>query len=376
MYRIPFNRAELTGNELNYIQQAIEQGHISGDGSFTIRCSELLQKRLNARTVYLTPSCTDALEMAAILLDIHPGDEVVVPSFAFVTTVNSFVLRGAKPVFVDIREDTLNIDEQKIESRLNSTTRAIVPLHYGGVACEMNEILRIGQKYNIPVIEDAAQAVGSTYHNSALGTLGRFGTYSFHETKNFTCGEGGAIVINHQNDIERAEIVRQKGTNRAQFHRGIADKYTWHDIGSSFVMSDILAAFLLAQLERMDEIIEVRKRIFNRYYEHLQPLQVSGKLKLPYCPSDCNPNYHLFHVLFEDEWTRNRVIDGLKRNGILAVFHYIPLHTSPYAERFGCKTEDLPVTDRVSRCLLRLPFYNSLSEQNIEEVARLTQKYL
>lgn len=376
MHRIPFNRAELTGNEFKYMREAIQQGHISGHGSFTTRCSQLLENRFGAFRIYLTPSCTAALEMAAILLDICPGDEVIVPSFAFVTTVNSFVLRGATPVFVDIREDTFNLDEEKIEAAISVRTRAIVPLHYAGVGCEMDRILEIGRTHNIPIVEDAAQAVGSTYKGQHLGTLGRFGTYSFHETKNFTCGEGGAIVLNRPEDVERAEIVHQKGTNRNQFHRGVVDKYTWHDVGSSFVLSDILAAFLLSQLEHMDAVIRRRKEIFDQYYGLLEPLQASGNIKLPYFPSNIQPNYHMFYLLFNDEEARNRVMEGLKKNGILAVFHYLPLHNSPFAVKLGLAGANLPMTERVSSCLLRLPFYNSLTVENIQEIAELTKRLL
>jgi dTDP-4-amino-4,6-dideoxygalactose transaminase len=336
----------------------------------------MLESRLGGSKVFLTPSCTAALEMAAVLLDLQEGDEVIVPSFAFVTTVNSFVLHGATPVFVDIREDTLNLNEEQIESLISPKTRAIVPLHYAGVGCEMDRIMQIAEKHNISVVEDAAQALGSTYSGRQLGTMGRFGCYSFHETKNFTCGEGGAIAVNDVRDVERAEIIRQKGTDRTLFHLGIVNKYTWQDLGASFVLSDILAAFLLAQLEQMDNIMMRRKEIFDRYRELLEPLQSSGKVRLPYFPDHCMPNYHMFYLLFEEETARNRVLDGLKSHGILAVFHYIPLHSSPYAERSGFKTRELPVTDRVSRCILRLPFYNSLTMENIEEIAHLTKHYL
>jgi dTDP-4-amino-4,6-dideoxygalactose transaminase len=368
VYRIPFNKPTLTGRELEYIRRAIDVGQISGDGEFSRRCCALMEKRFSADTVLLTTSCTDALEIAAVLLDIAPGDEVILPSYAFVTTANAFVLRGARPVFVDIRSDTLNLDEKLVEERITGRTRAIVALHYAGVGCEMDGILATAARHGISVVEDAAQGVNALYRGRYLGTIGRLGAYSFHETKNYICGEGGAVLINDHVLVERAEIVRQKGTDRSRFLRGRTDKYTWCDIGSSHVLSDLLAAFLYAQLEQMDRIQAVRKRIFDAYRERLQPLQDAGKLRLPVIPEHCDTNYHMFYVLLPDERTRNKVIDGLRERGILAVFHYVPLHTSPMGKRYGCQEGDLPVTEDVSARLLRLPFYNSLSESDIELV--------
>jgi dTDP-4-amino-4,6-dideoxygalactose transaminase len=367
-YRIPFNKPTLTGRELEYIRQAIEGGQISGDGEFSRRCCALLEERFSAHAVLLTTSCTDALEVAAVLLDIAPGDEVILPSYAFVTTANAFVLRGARPVFIDIRPDTLNLDEKLVEERITGRTRAIVALHYAGVGCEMDSILATAARHSISVVEDAAQGVNALYRGRYLGTIGRLGAYSFHETKNYICGEGGAILINDGALVERAEIVRQKGTDRSKFLRGQTDKYTWCDIGSSHALSDLLAAFLYAQIGQMDQIQDVRRRIFDAYRERLQPLQDAGKLRMPVIPDHCRSNYHMFYVLLSDERTRDKVIDGLREEGILAVFHYVPLHTSPMGRRFGCREGDLPVTEDLSVRLLRLPFYNSLSESDIELV--------
>lgn len=365
MYKIPFNKASLTGNELRYIQEAVEQGHISGDGFFTRKCCDLMEQRFDAKKILLTPSCTDALEIAAILLDLKQGDEVILPSFAFVTTANAFVLRGAKPVFIDIRSDTLNLDETRIESRITPRTKAIIALHYAGVSCDMDTILSVANKRGIPVVEDAAQGVNARYKSRYLGTMGDLGAYSFHETKNYTCGEGGALVINRERYVERSEIVRQKGTNRNQFFRGQTDKYTWCDLGSSYVLSDVLAAFLYAQLEQLDGIAKKRKSIFDAYLDDLRPLQDSGKIRLPIIPDECESNFHLFHILLESEKERNRIMDGLKAAGILSVFHYVPLHTSPMGISFGYRQGEFPVTEDLSGRLLRLPFYNSLSDAEI-----------
>lgn len=370
MLKIPFNKASLTGNELRYIQQAVEQGHISGDGFFTKKCCEFFEQQFTARKVLLTPSCTHALEIAAILLDLKPGDEVILPSFAFVTTANAFALRGAKPVFVDVRPDTFNLDETQVASKITATTKAIVTLHYAGVSCEMDPIMNIASQHGIRVVEDAAQGVNAKYKGRYLGTIGDFGAYSFHETKNYTCGEGGALVLNHAEDIERAEIVRQKGTNRNQFFRGETDKYTWCDLGSSYVLSDVLAAFLYAQLEQLNEIAVKRRLIYERYSDALTPLQEAGKIVLPIIPSHCESNFHLFHVLFESQAVRDRVMDGLKEKGILAVFHYVPLHSSPMGLKFGYRQGEFPITEDVSARLLRLPFYNTLSLSEIDFIAK------
>ena len=365
MAKIPFNKPSFSGKELDYIKESVLSWHISGDGQFTKKCHELLEKRFCAKKVLLTTSCTHALELASLLLDLKEGDEVIVPSYTFVSTVNAFMLRGAKPVFVDIKESTKNIDENLIEEKITKNTKAIFPVHYAGVSCEMDKINKIAKKYNLYVVEDAAQAVNAKYKNKYLGTIGTFGCYSFHETKNYICGEGGALVINDERFIERAEIIREKGTNRSKFFRGEIDKYTWVDIGSSYLPSDILAAFLFAQLEKMDEITETRKKIYDFYYENLIG-EIKGKLELPVIPGDCVSNYHMFYILLENEIKRNNLISHLKDKQISSVFHYVPLHISQMGLNLGYKSGDLPVTEDVSRRLLRVPFYNTITsiEQN------------
>jgi dTDP-4-amino-4,6-dideoxygalactose transaminase len=320
-YRIPFNKPHVVGTELQYIAECLAEAKLCGDGRFTKQCQELMQRQFAAHHVLLTTSGTAALEMAALLCDLQPGDEVIMPSYTFVSTANAFVLRGAKPVFVDIRPDTMNLDEKLIAGAITSRTRAIAPVHYAGVACEMDEINAIAKRHQLRVVEDAAQGVNATYRGAYLGTLGDFGAYSFHETKNFVCGEGGAVVINHPEDRERAEIVREKGTNRSQFFRGQVDKYTWVDVGSSYLSSDILAAFLLAQLQHMEQITRLRKRVYQAYEQALQPLAQRGLMTLPTVPSHCGSNYHMFYVVLESLDVRNRLIEHLKAADILAVFH-------------------------------------------------------
>ena len=366
--KIPFNKPSFAGHELDYITNAVLNGHISGDGLFTEKCHKLLEEKFNAKKVLLTTSCTHALELASILLDLKEGDEVVVPSYTFVSTVNAFMLRGAKPIFVDIREDTKNIDERLIEEKITKKTKAIFPVHYAGVACNMDKIREIAKHYGLFVVEDAAQGVNSKYNNYYLGTLGTFGCYSFHETKNFMCGEGGALVINDEKYIERAEIIREKGTNRSKFFRGEVDKYTWVDIGSSFLPSDILAAFLFAQLENMDKINLIRKNIYDRYFEGFRELEKKGRIELPFIPDYCLPNHHMFYILLGDQVERDNLIQTLREQGIKSVFHYVPLHTSPMGLKLGYKAGDLPVTEDVSRRLLRLPFYNELTEEDQDVV--------
>lgn len=363
---IPFNKPYLTGNELEYIQESIKSGEIVGNAKYTRKCEQLLKNRFNAKKVLLTNSCTDALEMASLLINLEPYDEVIVPSYTFVSTVNAFILHGAKPIFVDIRKDTLNIDETKIEAKITDKTKAIFPVHYAGVACEMDAIMDIAKRHDLFVVEDAAQGVYAKYNDRYLGTIGDLGTYSFHGTKNYTCGEGGAIVINNDDFIERAEIIREKGTNRSQFLRGEIDKYTWVDVGSSYLLSDILAAFLYAQLENLESVNKKRKKIFDFYYENLKDLEDAGKLRLPIIPENCEINYHLFYVLLPSEHDRNCLMDKLKNAGIQAVFHYIPLHSSPMGAKFGYKQDDLPITENISGRLLRLPFYVGL-ERNDQE---------
>lgn len=362
--RIPFNKPYLTGRELEYMRESMNSGNIVGDGEYTHKCESLLEKTFSASKALLTNSCTDALEMASLLIELRSGDEVIVPSYTFVSTVNAFILRGAKPVFVDIREDTLNIDETKIEEKITDKTKAIFPVHYAGVACEMDAIMDIAKRYNLFVVEDAAQGVNARYNGQYLGTIGDLGTYSFHGTKNYTCGEGGAIVINNFDFIERAEIIREKGTDRSKFLRGEIDKYTWVDIGSSYLLSDILASFLYAQLESLVDINEKRKVVFNFYYQNLRKMEEEGKLRLPIISGDCISNYHLFYILLPSEEKRNSVMQDLKAHGIQAVFHYIPLHTSSMGEKFGYKLGDFPITENMSGRLLRLPLYPNLGQED------------
>ncbi|MHC4215660.1 MAG: dTDP-4-amino-4,6-dideoxygalactose transaminase [Planctomycetota bacterium] len=367
-YEIPFNRPFLAGNELNYIAQAVCSGKISGDGVFTKKCNEFLEKRLGTRKALLTTSGTAALEMAAILADIEPGDEVILPSFTFVSTANAFVLRGAKPVFVDIRPDTLNIDETKIECAVTKKTKAIVPIHYAGISADMDSINGLGKQFDLLVIEDNAQGLNGKYKGKYLGSIGQIGICSFHETKNVICGEGGAILLNDDRFIERAEIIREKGTNRNKFFRGEIDKYTWVDIGSSYLPSEVVSAFLYAQLERLDEINSKRRDIYSIYYDGLQYLEKAGMLRRPVIPEECTQSFHMFYILLEDDRTRSKLIETLRRNGILAVFHYVPLHTSPFGKRFGCEEGDLPVTEAISSRLLRLPFFFGLKSDEQERI--------
>jgi len=367
---IPFNRPYLSGKELYYIAQSVLGGHTSGDGPFTKKCQKLFEDVFSARKVLLTTSCTSALEMAAMLCEFQSGDEVIFPSYTFVSTVNAFVLRGVKPVFVDIRADTKNMDESLIEQAITERTKAIVPVHYAGIACEMDAIIKIAQKHGLFVIEDAAQGVNARYKGQFLGTLGDFGVYSFHETKNYICGEGGALVINNIEFSERAEILREKGTNRSQFFRGQVDKYTWVDIGSSYVPSDLLAAFLYGQLEHMEDINRQRKFIYELYYEALTPLFDKGLIGLPVIPAYCESNYHMFYILLRDVQQRTDLIAHLKQNNIQAVFHYVPLHSSPMGEHFGYRSGMFPVTENVSDRLLRLPFYYELSMEDIGTITK------
>lgn len=364
MYKIPFNRPAIVGKELAYIAQAIQKGQAAGDAEFTQRCHRLLEQALGVPKVLLTTSCTDALEMSALLLNLQPGDEVIVPSFTFVSTANAFLLRGARPVFVDIRPDTLNMDETLLEDLISPQTKAIVPVHYAGVGCEMDAICAIAGKYGISVVEDNAHGLFGKYRGQFLGTFGTFATQSFHETKNFTCGEGGALLINDPCYVERAEIIREKGTNRSRFFRGQVDKYTWVDLGSSFLPSDILAAFLYAQLETHVEIQSKRKQIWKRYYEHLQGWAANYQVRLPIVPEHCEQAYHMFYLLLPSLVQRQKLIAHLKEQGILSVFHYLPLHLSDMGRKFGGVEGNCPVTEDVSDRLLRLPFFYDLSEED------------
>ena len=373
---IPFNKPYLAGKELYYIAQSVLSGHTSGDGAFSKKCQKLFEDTFSAQKVLLTTSCTSALEMAALLCDVQAGDEVIFPSYTFVSTVNAFVLRGVKPVFVDIRADTKNINENLIEAAINARTKAIVPVHYAGVSCEMDAINQLAKNYGLYVIEDAAQGVNAKYKNQYLGTLGDLGTYSFHETKNFICGEGGALVINKAKFSERAEIIREKGTNRSQFFRGQVDKYTWVDVGSSYLPSDLLAAFLYGQLEHLNEINQRREFIYTSYYNALKPLADDGLIELPVIPAHCDSNYHMFYILLKDVQQRTDLISHLKQQNIHAVFHYVPLHSSPMGEQFGYKSGMLPVTESVSERLLRLPFYYELSTDDIDCITHAIYNFM
>lgn len=374
-YRIPFNRPGLTGNELRYIADAITQGHAAGDGAFTRRCHAMLEETLGAARVLLTTSCTHALEMAALLLDIQPGDEVILPSFTFVSTANAFVLRGAKPVFIDIRPDTLNLDESRLEELITPRTKAIVPVHYAGVGCEMDDILDIANRHGVTVVEDNAHGLFARYNGRYLGTFGAIATQSFHETKNVICGEGGAIVVNDPAMVERAEILREKGTNRSKFYRGQVDKYTWVDIGSSYLMSDILAAFLCAQLEKYEQISATRKRIWEYYNRELAGWAAAQGVQLPCVPPHCEQAYHMFYLVMPSLQARQGLIEHLKLQGILSVFHYIPLHLSPMGVQFGGRPGQCPITERVGDCILRLPFYNDLSKADQAEVVDVVGQF-
>jgi dTDP-4-amino-4,6-dideoxygalactose transaminase len=364
-YFIPFNRPCFVGSEQSYMAEAVAQGHISGDGHYTKRCHTLLEESLGVSKVLLTTSCTHALEMAALLLDIQPGDEVIVPSFTFVSTANAFVLRGARPIFIDIRPDTLNLDETRLESLITPRTKAILTVHYAGTGCEMDAILHIARRYNVPVVEDNAHGLFGKYRGQYLGTFGCLATQSFHETKNFTCGEGGALLINDPRYVERAEMLREKGTNRNRFFRGQVDKYTWVDLGSSYLPSDLLAAFLYAQLENRTLIQTKRKHIWQFYAAHLQDWGHAHNVRLPIIPSHCEQPYHMFYLLLPTLEQRQALIAHLKARGILSVFHYLPLHLSQMGQQFGGKPGDCPITEAVSDCLLRLPFYNDLTANDL-----------
>lgn len=373
--KIPFNKPFIAGKELFYIAKAVTYGNIAGDGHFTKRCARLFEERFGIHKVLLTPSCTAALEMAAMLCDLGPGDEVIAPSFTFVSTVNAFVRLGARPVFVDIRPDTLNIDDSLIEQAITPRTKAIFPVHYAGVACEMDRIMTIAEKYGLRVVEDAAQGVNAFYDGRPLGSIGHLGCYSFHETKNYICGEGGALCINDPALVRRAEIIRDKGTNRQQFFRGEIDKYTWVDVGSSYVPSEICSAFLYGQLELLDAIAQRRREIYQYYRRRLKPLEAEGLLRLPYTPEDCTSNYHMFYVLLPDGDARDGLMAHLKSKDIQAVFHYVPLHSSPMGRNFGYHEGDLPITEQTSARLLRLPFYYEITEEEQARVVEEIQAY-
>lgn len=372
---IDFNRPPYTGRELEYIRQAVEANKICGDGAFTKRCSAWMKENLGTKYALLTTSCTHALEMAAYLSDIQPGDEVIMPSYTFVSTADAFVLRGARIVFVDIRPDTMNIDETLIESAITEKTRAIVPVHYAGVACEMDTILALADKYHLKVVEDAAQGVHAYYKGRALGTLGDFGCFSFHETKNVSCGEGGALLIAHEKDIENAEIFREKGTDRSKYFRGQVDKYRWQNYGSSYLPSELNAAYLYAQLEQADQITAARLSIWNQYREELSCLEQAGLIEFPFVPEHCKHNGHMFYIKTKDMAERTALIDFLKKNDILAVFHYVPLHSAPAGLKFGRFHGEDRYTTKESERLLRLPLYYGLSEDQVSYISGKVKEF-
>ncbi len=367
-HRIRFNVPFVAGNELEQIARCLATSETSGDGAFSKECQRVLEQRFAAPRVLLTNSCTSALEIAALLCELEPGDEVLLPSYTFVSTANAFLLRGATLKFVDVRPDTLNLDERLLRGALSPRSKVVVPVHYAGVGCEMDAIKSIAAEHGLRVVEDAAQGVNSTYAGAFLGTLGHLGAYSFHATKNFSCGEGGALLVNDASFTERAEILREKGTNRSRFYRGQVDKYTWVDLGSSYVLSDLLAAMLLAQLEHVEDITARRKRAYDHYLEALQPLAARGLVTLPTIPPRCGSNYHMFYLLTQSLAVRTALIEHLKNVGIVAPFHYVPLHTSPMGLALGYERGMLPVTESISERLLRLPMYPTLTATEVADV--------
>jgi len=375
MNSIPFNRPPFTGKELSYMKQAIESAHLSGDGSFTKKCHAILEQTLGIPKALLTTSCTHALEMAALLLDIQPGDEVIIPSFTFVSTVNAFVLRGARPKFADIRPDTLNIDEQQVERLITEKTKALVVVHYAGVGCEMDGILDLARNHKISIVEDNAHGLFGKYKGKYLGSFGSMATQSFHETKNISCGEGGALLINDPNYFERAEIIREKGTNRSRFFRGLVDKYSWVDIGSSYLPSDLLAAYLYAQLESRQKIQEKRKKIWEHYHLSLRDWSLANNVRQPVIPEYCDQAYHMYYLLLPSLEKRQEFIAHLKAANILSVFHYLPLHLSEMGLKFGGKPGQCPRTEDLSDRLVRLPFYYSLEKADLDRVIETIQAF-
>jgi dTDP-4-amino-4,6-dideoxygalactose transaminase len=371
---IPFNWPYMTGKELYYIAESHFNGRLAGDGPFTKRCHAWLEERSGCAKALLTHSCTAALEMAALLLDIVPGDEVIMPSYTFVSTANAFVLRGAVPVFVDVREDTLNLDERLIEPAITSRTRAIVPVHYAGVACEMDTIMPIARRHGVKVVEDAAQGVMSSYKGHALGSIGDMGAYSFHETKSVISGEGGSLLVNDATLASRAEIIREKGTDRSRYFRGEVDKYTWQEMGSSFLPGELIAAFLWAQLEEADRITQERLVSWQRYHSLLAPLEATGLLRRPIVPKECRHNAHMYYVLLPPGINRETILDQFNRNDICSVFHYVPLHSSPAGQKYGRVHGDLPITNSVSRRLIRLPLWVGLTETQQEKVINVLSR--
>ena len=372
---IPFNKPPYIGKESEYVLDAVNKGHISGDGEYTKKCAKKLEELSGTKRALLTTSCTHATEMAALLSDIKPGDEVIMPSYTFVSTADAFVLMGATPVFVDIRPDTMNIDETLIEDAITLKTKAIVPVHYAGVGCEMDTIMDIARRHNLTVIEDAAQAIASTYKGKALGTFGDFGCYSFHETKNISMGEGGTLLIQNEDMIEPAEIIREKGTNRAKFFRGQIDKYTWVNYGSSYLPSDMNAAYLWAQLENIDIIQKKRLSVWNRYKEGLSELEKKEYIEFGVIPDECTNNAHMFYIKVSDLETRTELISYLKEKGIMAVFHYVPLHSAPAGRKFGRFNGEDRYTTKESERLIRLPLFYSISDEEVEYTIETLLKY-
>jgi dTDP-4-amino-4,6-dideoxygalactose transaminase len=375
-HRIPFNRPYVSGKEIEYVSQAIGRGEIAADGRFSKGCARIIQERFGIAKALMMPSCTAGLEMAAILCDVSPGDEVILPSYTFVSTANAFVRSGARPVFVDIRPDTLNMDETRVEALISPRTKAIVPVHYAGVGCEMDTLTRVAKARGVMVVEDAAQGVHAYYRDRALGSIGDLSAYSFHDTKNYVCGEGGALTINNPKLLERAEIVRDKGTNRQKFFRGEIDKYTWVDIGSSFLPAELACAFLQAQLELLDPILARRRAIHERYAERLEPLERAGLLRGPRVPEHCRQNYHMYYILLADENAREGLATHLRQQGIQAVSHYVPLHLSPMGRRWGYEEGSLPVTEDLAARLLRLPMYYDLTPADQDDVCRGIREFL
>lgn len=373
--RIQFNKPYVTGKEIEYIKLVFESGHTSGDGEFTKKCQSFLEKATDTKKVFLTTSCTDALEMSALLLEIEPGEEVIAPAFTFVSTANAFVSHGARPVFADIRKDTLNIDEDQIESLITDRTKAIAVVHYAGVGCEMEKILDIANRHGISVVEDNAHGLFGKFNGKHLGTFGDIAAHSFHETKNLSCGEGGALFINNPQLIERAEIIREKGTDRSRFFRGLVDKYTWVDVGSSFLPSDILAACLYAQLEQAEEIQRKREEIWNYYFERLNGWIQEHDVSVPYIPSTCEQSFHMFYLILKDLENRTSFMKFLKQREIDSVFHYLPLNYSRMGLHFGGKAGDCPVTESISDRLVRLPFHNSLTEGELSTVVSAIKEF-
>ena len=372
---IDFNVPPYIGDEIEYVKTAIENHKICGDGEFTKKCNKWLEEKTGTAKALLTTSCTHATEMAALLCDIHPGDEVIMPSYTFVSTADAFVLRGATAVFVDIRPDTMNIDEKLIEAAITDKTKAIVPVHYTGVGCEMDTIMDIAHKYNLYVIEDAAQGIMSTYKGRALGSIGDFGCYSFHETKNYSMGEGGALLIKDAKNSDMAEIIREKGTNRSKFYRGQIDKYTWVEAGSSYLPSEMNAAYLYAQLEKAEEVNTDRKNSWNKYYSRLKSLSDSGKIELPYIPNECEHNAHMFYIKTKDIEERTAFISHMKQNGIGCVFHYIPLHTAPAGKKYGRFNGEDRYTTKESERLVRLPMYYGLSDEDHNTICEKIEEF-